>query len=150
MTAHRARRVLGLLLVATVVAFGGCGADEKAEYKEDAKAIIDPLRKTLNTTNERVGAASSQRERTAELAKTRRAVETAADKLEKLDPPAEAQTEHDNFVAQLHRFAKDIRAFERAAQGDDRRAVRRALVKLRADTARLKAANDALKEKVNG
>jgi DNA repair exonuclease SbcCD ATPase subunit len=148
MTSDRVRRVAGVLLVAVVVALGGCGQSETDKYKEDVQAAIKPLRSTLDSTNERVAAAQSLKERIAELDKTRRALDAAAAKLEKLDPPADAKAEHDNFVEQLHRFAADIRRFAKAANGDRPLAVRRALGALRLDTARLKDANDALKAKV--
>jgi uncharacterized protein involved in exopolysaccharide biosynthesis len=148
MTTDRARRVVGVLLVAVAVAVGGCSS-QKDEYKKDARAIINPLRETLNTTNQRVAAAQDLKQRIAALDTTRSALDTAAAKLEKLDPPAEAKTEHDAFVKRLHQFASDIRGFERAANGNDPKAVRASLNALRGDTARLKQANDALKAKVD-
>jgi hypothetical protein len=149
MTTDRARRAAGALLVAVAVAFGGCGQSEKDKYKDDVQAAIKPLRSTLDSTNERVAAAQNLKERIAALDTTRQALDSAAAKLEKLDPPADAKLEHGNFVAQLHRFASDIRRFERAANGNQPRAVRQSLDAMRADTARLKEANDALKTKVD-
>jgi DNA polymerase II large subunit len=149
MTTDRVRRVAGLVLVAVAVALGGCGDSETDRYKADVKAVIEPLRATRDSTNKRVAAARNLQERIAALDETRRALETAAAKLETLDPPEDAKAEHDNFVTQLRRSARDIRRFERAANGQRPRAVRQSLDALRTDTARLREANDALKEKVD-
>ncbi len=145
----RARRVLGVLLVAAAIAVAGCGSDETDQYKEDAKAIIDPLRGTLNSTNERVSAAKNLDQRIAALDETRRALDKAAADLNELDPPEDAKAQHDRFVKELERFAGDIRAFEKAARKNDTKGVRESLDKLRTDTARLKQANNALKAKVD-
>src|SRR3954453_5304198 len=107
MTTDRVRRVAGVVPRAVAVALGGCGDSETDRYKADVKAAIQPLRTTLDSTNERVAAARNLRERVAALDKTGRALDTAAAKLEKLDPPEDAKAEHDDFVAQLHRFARD-------------------------------------------
>ena len=150
MTAHRARRVLGLMLAIVALVAGGCGgSDTKADYKKDAKAIIDPLRETLNSSNARVGAATSDRARIRELDQTRRAVATAARELDELKPPKSAEVEHDNFVISLRKFAKDIQAVERAIQDNDQRAARRAVARLRRSAAEVKQANDELKAKVD-
>jgi predicted nucleic acid-binding Zn-ribbon protein len=154
MTVDRARRVVGVALVAVAVAIGGCGGgsdgDKTGEYKEDAKAIIGPLRGKLNSTNERVGAATNLNQRLAALEETRKALDTAASKMKELDPPDDATPEHDKFIAALERFAADIRAFETASRDNDRSGIKESLSALRTDTAQLKQANDALKAKVDG
>src|SRR4051794_34295955 len=101
MTTDRARRVVGVLLVAVAVAVGGCSS-QKDEYKQDARAIINPLREKLNTTSERVSGARSLKQRIMALDEPRRALDPAPAKLEKLAPPADAQTEHEAFVKRLH------------------------------------------------
>ena len=149
MTTDRARRVAGVVLVAIAVAVGGCGNSEKDQYKQDAKAIIEPLRSTLNSTNERVAAAHSLKGRIAALDTTRRALDTAATKLGKLDPPADAKAAHENFIRELQKLAADIRGYARAANGTNPAAVRRALDAMRSDTAGLQAAITALRDKVD-
>jgi len=149
MTTDRARRVAGLVLVALAVALGGCGDSAEDQYKEDAQAIIDPMRATLNSTNERVAAAQNLQQRIAALDKTRRALDTAARKLGRLDPPEDAKAAHQNFIRELRKLAGDIRAYARAANGNAPRAVRRSLDAMRSDTAGLKAAITALKDKVD-
>src|SRR4051812_10302243 len=148
MTVDGMRRVLGVLLVAVAFAAGGCGDDQTAKYRDDVKAALGPLRATFATTKERTAAAHSLKQRIAALDQGRRALETAAAKLEKLDPPADARVEHDDFVRQLPRYADDIRRFERAANDNDPPAVKRALDALRSDPAHLKRATDALKAKI--
>jgi hypothetical protein len=149
MRGDRARRALVLMLVALGVAAGGCSGDKTAEYKQDAKAIIDPLRGTLASTSERVAAARSLDARIAALDATRQAVDTAAAKLSKLDPPSDAKAQHEAFVRELERFGSDIRAFEHAARAGDSKGAQRSQAQLRADTTRLKDANDALRAKVD-
>src|SRR3954463_14669345 len=149
MTTDRARRGVGGLLVALAVALVGCGKSAEDRYKEDARAIIDPMRRALNSTNERVAAAHSLRQRIAALGVTRRALDTAAKKLGKLEPPPDAKAAHDNFIRELEKLAGDIRAYARAASGDNPRAVRRSLDEMRADTSGLQAAIAALREKVD-
>jgi uncharacterized protein YoxC len=150
MTARRARRSLGILLVALAVALGACGSSQTDSYKKDAKAIVDPLRSTINSTDSRISAQKTEQAKLAELDKTRSAVDDAATKLEKLTPPDDAKAEHDEFVTQLHTFGDDIKGVETAATAKDAAATRQALAKLKTDTAELKKANDALKAKVNG
>jgi hypothetical protein len=127
----------------------GCGGDKTAEYKQDAKAIIQPLRGTLASTNERVTAAHTLDGRIAAFDETRRAVDTAAAKLGKLDPPSDAKTQHEAFVRELEQFGADIRTFERAARAGASEKAGRTLSQLKVDTVRLNKANDALRAKVD-
>jgi hypothetical protein len=145
-----ARRVLWVLLVVAAVALPACGSSDNDTYKKDAKAIIEPLRGTINSTDQRITAQSSDQGKIAELDKTRKAVDQAATKLEGLNPPSDAKAEHQAFVKQLHLFAADIKAVETAAQRKDQAGAKQALAKLQSDTLALKKANDALKAKVNG
>jgi hypothetical protein len=145
-----ARRVLWVLLVVAAVALPACGSSDTDNYKKDAKAIIDPLRGTINSTDQRISAQTSDQGKIAELDKTRKAVDEAATKLEGLKPPGDAKTEHQEFVKQLHLFAADIKAVETAAQAKDQAGAKQALAKLQTDTQALKQANDALKAKVSG
>jgi hypothetical protein len=145
-----ARRVLWVLLVVAAVALPACGSSDTDNYKKDAKAIIDPLRGTINSTDQRISAQTSDQGKIAELDKTRKAVDEAATKLEALKPPGDAKAEHEGFVKQLHLFAADIKAVETAAQAKDQAGAKQALAKLQTDTQALKQANDALKAKVNG
>jgi hypothetical protein len=138
-----------MLVALAVVVVAGCGGDKTSEYKQDAKAIIDPLRGTLASTNNRVASARSRSARIAALDKTRQAVDTAAAKLAKLDPPQDAKAQHQAFVRELQRFGSDIRAFERAARAGESKGVARTSTQLKVDATRLEHANDALRAKVD-
>src|SRR5215212_3199228 len=106
MTADRVRRMLGVLMVALALVGAGCGEDSAtAEYKADAKAIIDTLREDLASSSKRAAAATSDTARIRAFAGRRKAAASAAASLHKLEPPRIAEHEHDNFVIALRRYA---------------------------------------------
>jgi hypothetical protein len=149
MKLHRARRACGLILVALAVALTACGSSDKDNYKKDAKAIIDPLKTTFNDLDAKVNSSASQDQKLAQIESARKEIDTAANKLDKLDPPSDIKTAHDNFVNELHTFADDFGAIESAVKSKDQNAGKTAAAKLQADAAKLKQANDALEAKVN-
>jgi len=148
----RSRWSLGLVLVMLcAVVLGACGgnsaADQKTEYKKEAKSILDEAKASLQSLQPRLAGKSADQQ-AAEIAKTRQQVIGAADKLEKLDPPSDVQAEHDKFVATLRKFGEDFSKVEAAGKARDKQAAQQALVQLQTDAGQLQSASAALEAKL--
>ncbi len=151
----RSRWSVGLLLLmVAAVVVAGCGggggksqADQTAQYKKDAKTILNQAKASLESLQTRV-AGKSTAQALQELAKTREDVIGAADRLDKLNPPADVKAEHDKFVTALRTFGQDFQPVEAAGKAKDKAAAQQALQKLQADATQLKTASDALEAKL--
>ena len=140
-----------LLLMLCAVVLGGCGgksdAQQKADYKKEAKAIIDQAKTSLTSLQARVAGKSADQQ-LQELAKTRQEIVSAADRLDKLNPPSGVQTQHDQFVAALRKFGQDFQKVEAAGKARDKQAAQQALAQLQTDAAQLGQASNALEAKL--
>jgi poly-D-alanine transfer protein DltD len=140
-----------LLLMLCAVALGACGgnssADNKAQYKKEAKAIIDQAKGSLQTLQSRVSGKTADQQ-LQELAKTRQEVVSAADRLAKLTPPAGVKAEHDTFVAALRTFGQDFQKVEAAGKARNKQAAQQALTQLQTDAGQLGQASNALEAKL--
>ena len=148
----RSRWSVGLvLLMLCAVALGACGgdsaADQKADYKKDAKAILDDAKTSLQSLQTRVAGKSADQQ-LQELARTRQEVVSAADRLEKLDPPDDVKPEHEKFVAALRKFGEDFSSVEAAGKAKDKAAAQKAVSQLQTDAAQLQSASSALEAKL--
>jgi hypothetical protein len=148
----RSRWSVGLLLLMLcAVVLSACGgkseADQKADYKKDAKAISDQAKQSLQTLQSRLSG-KSDAQQLQEIDKTRTDVISAADRLDKLDPPDDVKSEHDQFVSALRQFGEDIKPVEDAAKAKDKQAAQQALQKLQTDAGNLKTTGDALDAKL--
>jgi hypothetical protein len=143
--------MVGLVLVACAVVLSACGGKSQAEktaaYKTDAKAIVDQAKASLESLQSRVQGKSGNAA-FAELGRTRQEVVSAADRLDKLTPPAGVKAEHDRFVAALRKVGEGFQAVGQAGAAKDQAAAAQALSTLQADTTELRAAGAALEVKL--
>jgi LAS superfamily LD-carboxypeptidase LdcB len=148
----RSRWSVGLLLLILCAGLlGACGgksdAQKKSDYKKEAKAIVDEAKGSLESLQSRVSGKTADQQ-LQELAKTRTAVVSAADRLDKLTPPTDVKTQHDQFVAALRKFGQDFQQVEAAGKARDKQAAQQALKQLQTDAALLGQASNALEAKL--
>jgi hypothetical protein len=125
------------LLVLLVAA--GCGGSDDS-FTDDYNEAVRPI----SQLEAGMGTQPRQFDRLA------RGTEAARRKLEKLDPPDDAQEEFDAVLAQLDRVTADLKAVATAARRRDVAEQRQAAEQLVRSSTRIQQAETALKEAVEG
>jgi hypothetical protein len=147
----RTRSILMLLIaVATAVAAGcGGGGDgrlSKAEYEQRMQAIGTELR----TASSAIGDLSQTRDldKLADtIADFRERLDEAADDVDGLTPPEDAEEETDKIAEALHAFADTFGEMEDAARDGDLAALQKAQAEIANKGAEAQRATESLKQK---
>jgi hypothetical protein len=141
---------LSLLLLAFL---GGCGDDEETDqFREDYNAAVERLSKIdAEIGTAASGAAGQSNQEIAEefggIAQT--AEQTRSD-LSELEPPDDAKDEFDELLAALEDGLANLRAVANAARQDDPKGAREAARELAQSGEEINAAEEALKDAVDG
>jgi hypothetical protein len=147
-------RIAAVALVVVLLALlAGCGDDEESDqFREDYNAAVDRLSKI---DSEIVSAASgaaeqSNQEIAAEFEGIAQTAERTRTDLSRLDPPDDAKDEFDALLAALKDGVSNLRAVADAAKDDDPKGAREAARNLAESGEEINAAEEALKDAVDG
>jgi hypothetical protein len=130
-------RLTSSAAVLVLLAVAGCGGsdDSFTDRYNDAVRPISRLEAGMGT-------------QPREFDRLARSTEAARRKLDKLDPPDDAQDEFAAFLAQLDKVTADLKAVATAARSHDVAAQRKAAGQLVTSSTRIQRAETALKQAV--
>jgi hypothetical protein len=134
----------GMKLTSSAVALvllvaAGCGGSDNS-FTDDYNEAVRPISRL------EAGMGTQPRE----FDRLARGTEAARRKLDKLDPPDDAQDEFDAFLAQLDKVTADLKAVAAAARSHDVPEQREAAKELLRSSTRIQQAETALKQAVEG
>jgi hypothetical protein len=139
------RTKLALVLAALTFVAGCGGGGEDRLTKAEFEQRIQADGKTLQDAISGVSGSSSLAELATQVAVAEKAVKSAADDLDELAPPEEAEAPTDVIVKALRTIDEQLRQLEQAAKDKDLLAVQKAANAIQASTA-IKAAQKAANE----
>jgi len=117
------RRLLSVVALVLVLLAAGCGGSgggtSKEEYSKDLAQAGQTLQRTLSEIVTQSGSSSSTQATGVRLEQGAKALDDAADRFDKIDPPSEAKGAHAMLVAGLHELAKVFRRGAAAARKND-------------------------------
>jgi hypothetical protein len=124
--------VVGALALAFAAAAAGCGGDgggdqlTKEEYQQEVKKVGDTLSSSAGGLSSAFGQSDPESldQVADEIEKLQQAMEDAADDLDNLTPPDDAQSAHDKLVEGIRGFADEIGGVADAARDGDLAALR--------------------------
>jgi len=133
-------------LLAALAFVAGCGSAgeqrlTKAQFEEHAQADGKALQKVITD----IGKASSLSELATQVGAARQAVKAAADDLDSLEPPADAEKPTDTIVQALRGIDSQLQELEKAAKDKDLLAVQKTATAIQSSPD-LKAARQAANE----
>jgi len=143
---------VAMLTLALAVPAAGCGGDDDTDqFREDYNAAVDRLSKVNTDIGQATGASgqsnsviAKQFQRIADTA------EETRNKLAKLDPPEDAKEEFDSLLSALDKGIDDLEAVSKAAKKSDPAAAAQAVQSLSKSGQEITAAENALKQAVDG
>jgi len=144
---------VAMLTLALAVPAAGCGGDDDTDqFREDYNAAVDRLSKVNTDIGQATGGASGQ-SNSAIAKQFQRIADTAEEtrnKLAKLDPPEDAKEEFDSLLSALDKGIDDLEAVSKAAKKSDPAAAAQAVQSLSKSGQEITAAENALKQAVDG
>jgi hypothetical protein len=147
-------RIAPLALCLVLIAFlGGCGDDEETDqFREDYNAAVERLSEIDTEINSAASGAAEQsnQEIAEEFGSIAQTAERTRTDLAALEPPDDAQDEFDTLLAALQDGVSNLRAVANAAKQDDPEAAREAARELAQSGEEINAAEEALKDAVDG
>ena len=116
------RPAAAMLAVLALVA-AGCGGTSKEEYEEQIDEIGTELDRQFTGIGREIQGSGSLRKAAPEVDNGAEALDEAADDLEDVEPPDDAQAAHNKIVAGIRTLANDFRKAARAAASNDTKAL---------------------------
>jgi methyl-accepting chemotaxis protein len=146
----RRTRAAAILASAVALVAVGCG-DDTDQFREDYNAAVDRLSE-INSDIAAAGGDSGQTnseiaEQFDEIAET---AQQTRDELADLEPPEDAREEFDDLLGALEDGVADLRKVADAVKANDADATRQAVEDLTKSGEEISAAEDALKNAVDG
>jgi hypothetical protein len=116
------RRLVAFALV-LALALVGCGGDDGGTSKQDyAKSLGETgqtLQQTFSDILAQTGSGSSNKQTGDRLERGAKALDDAADRFDKIDPPSDAKSAHAKLVEGLHDLADVFRKGAESARKND-------------------------------
>lgn len=176
---HRSSKALCALASAlALAAFAGCGGDDDdeqsagsdttgqtatdeptggdssgggdAEYREAFQAAGKDFRDAAQASASKVASASDTPGRVRALEGLKGVVTDAADGFEALEPPADAEADHDKLVSQFRGVADEVDAVKTALESEDQAAAQAAALELQRAQAAITKTLTSIESKVDG
>jgi predicted nucleic acid-binding Zn-ribbon protein len=116
----RTGAALAALAAAIVLVFAGCGGGgrlSKSEYEQKLQAQGETLRSAFKGTD--ISNSGNLKEISAKIATLQAKLEKAADEIDALDPPKDAEADNRKIADALHKFANEFGKMKKAAQSGD-------------------------------
>lgn len=167
---RRSKALCALASVLALAAFAGCGGDDDdeqsagsdttgqtattdggdAEYKEAFRAAGKDFRDAAQASASKVASASDTPGRVRALEGLKGVVTDAADDFEALEPPADAEADHDKLVSQFRGVADEVDAVKTALESEDQAAAQAAALELQRAQAAITKTLTNIESKVDG
>ena len=142
------RALCALAAIASLVAFTGCGSSKTDNYKSDAQKVANDFKNSAQAASSQVASATTTDGRVKGLEALKASVDNAANGFDKLTPPDNVKSEHQQLISGFRSLSTDISAVEDAVKTNDRQAAQATLPKLQADQAKVEQAVQALQAKI--
>ncbi len=165
------RALCALACTVALAAFAGCGGDDDetsagsdtteqtttdestgggdgGEYTQAFRAAGEDFRDAAQAAATKVAGANDMAERSKALEGLKGVVIDAADEFETLDPPAEAQADHDKLVSQFRGVADQVDAVKNALESGDQAAAQSAAQKLQGSQTEITETLTSIESKV--
>jgi FKBP-type peptidyl-prolyl cis-trans isomerase (trigger factor) len=117
------RILVPLLLALAALGLGACGGnddrDAKNAYVAEVNAVQNEFADTVRTVSERITPKSSSKQDRKTLDQFQKAIADAVKNLKGIDVPDNVQSEHDQLVAAMSNFGRQIQAATAALQNPD-------------------------------
>ena len=105
-------RAFALAASVVALAIAGCGGDDKEDYVKEFNKVGNTLEKTLTSLGTDLTGSTDPKQIAGKLDEGAKALEDAADELDGIEPPDDAEKAHDKIVSGV----KDLSAtFEKGA-----------------------------------
>jgi hypothetical protein len=161
MLTHRLIRLLcGLAIAGSLVAYTGCGGDDKksdsngggsvSDYKSGAEKAANDFKNSAQAASGQVTAATTTDEKVKGLEALKASVTTAADDFEKLNPPANVKADNDELVKEFRQLASDVDAVEQALKTNDKAKAQAALTRLQDNQTKIATTISSIQSKIGG
>ena len=143
------RALCALAAITALVGFTGCGGSStKDDYKSQATKVAQDFKDSAQKTSQQVSSATTTDERVKGLEALKGSVDDAANGFEKLTPPDNVKSEHQQLIAGFRSLSSDISDVEDAVRTNDKNAAQATLPKLQEDQAKVEEAVQALESKI--
>jgi len=142
------RALCALAAVVALVGFTGCGSSKKDDYKSQATQVAQDFKNSAEKTSQQVSSATTTDERVKGLEALKGSVDDAANGFQKLSPPDNVKSEHEQLISGFRALSSDISDVEQAVKTNDKTAAQAALPKLQADQQKVQSAVQALQAKI--
>jgi hypothetical protein len=109
--------VLTAVLAVGLAGCGGSGRLSKSEYEQELQAQGETLKSAfqgIDVTN-----SGNLKEIGTKIGKLQTKLETAANEIDDLDPPKDAEADNRKIASALHKFADEFGKMKKAAQSGD-------------------------------
>lgn len=137
-----------VVLVAASLVVAACG-DEKADtYNAEGEKVVEQFQKDLRAAQTELQDQAEPEGVAQGIEQMRSAFAKAADGLNRLDPPDDAQADHDRFVSQLRAFGPELDRFANAVREEDSKAIGEVQSGFTTRLKELQATADALKRRL--
>ena len=104
---------------ALALAAAGCGSSNKNDYVKQLNKAVASLQTSLSSATQDIGSAGTDGSAVAaKLESGGKAMDTAADNFDKIDPPSDAEHAHGEIVDGLHKLAGTFRDAAKSARSN--------------------------------
>jgi hypothetical protein len=150
------RRAVGTIAALAVALAAGCGGDgdrlSKAEYEGRLNETGNEIERSFDDLGDAFQGGADQTsldDAAARIGQIQEQIRSEADELEEVEPPEDAEAEHEQFVEGLNGVADDLGEFRQAVEDGDVQAIQEFGQEFQESEAakRLEEAGDSLQEK---
>lgn len=124
-----------VLALVGLIAFAGCGGDDRLsneEYTEQATEILTSFSTEFQALGAEIQGAQDEEAFSSGVDEAESVIQGTIDEYSELEPPEEAQEGHDQVVSSLEGFSSSLTEVSEAAGSGDEEAVQQAATELQA------------------